>query len=94
MRSIVASVRQNFLPEEPWLLRQRCLGFGLKRLCLLWRSSRHLSGFGLLRLGRSALGLSARLAAAVCLNDAPSYVMQLLLLHDQVRWLLGAERQP
>lgn len=90
----MASVRQRFLPEEPWLLRQRSLGFGLKRLCLLWCSSRHLSRFGLLRLGRSALGLSARLAAAVYLNDAPSYVMQLLLLHDQVRWLLGAERQP
>lgn len=90
----MASFGQNFLPEEAWLLGQRCLGCGLKRLCLLWRSSRHLSRFGLLRLGRSILGSSARLAGAVCLNDAPGYVMQLLLLHDQVRWLLGAERQP
>ena len=90
----MASVRQNFLPEEAWLLGQRSLGFGLKCLRLLWRSSQHLSRFGLLLLGRSALDLSARLAGAVYLNDAPSYVMQLLLLHDQVRWLLEAERQP
>ena len=90
----MVSFRQNFLPEEAWLLGQRCLGCGLECLCLLRRSSCHLSRFGLLRLGRSILGSAARLAGAVYLNDAPGYVMQLRLLHDQMRLLLGAERQP